>query len=260
MRSIAEVIAAPDFPARLDDINRVREARRQGLMDLYGWPVDANGNGPSCAACGDFGTVPGTDTPCGECGRGLDLTDRKKRDRDWQDGMSARMRDYTITTHPDRAARMAALGWYTGLGVGRGGTLVLSGGVGTGKTGLAVSLLRLAYVDGNTVQGGPWSDLLDDLRPHGDVAARRTAAAFGRCGLLLLDDLGTEKVTDWAAEQLYLIANERYNGQRPTIIGTNLTVRELAGRLGDRVASRLLSDADVIPMAGADRRRDGGAK
>jgi DNA replication protein DnaC len=67
--------------------------------------------------------------------------------------------------------------------------------------------------------------------------------------LLVLDDFGVEKMTDWAAEQLYRIIDSRYEDDLPTIVTTN---RELQ-TLDARIVSRL--GAGVTLCSGADRRR-----
>lgn len=58
--------------------------------------------------------------------------------------------------------------------------------------------------------------------------------------LLVLDDLGTVKCSDWAYQILYTIINNRYENMRKTIITSNLGLKELAQQLGDdRITSRI---------------------
>lgn len=73
-------------------------------------------------------------------------------------------------------------------------------------------------------------------------------------GILILDDVGAEKLTDWVAETFYLIVNKRYNEMLPTIFSSNLAVGELAEMLGDRTASRIVEMCDIIKIDGEDRR------
>ena len=58
--------------------------------------------------------------------------------------------------------------------------------------------------------------------------------------MLILDDLGAEKPSDWVKEQLYVIINRRYENMLPTIITTNCTMNELKDRIGERTASRII--------------------
>jgi DNA replication protein DnaC len=72
--------------------------------------------------------------------------------------------------------------------------------------------------------------------------------------LLALDDLGTENPTSWARDRLYTLVNRRYLAQRPTIVTTNLSLEDLAARLGERTVSRLWGASLVVNMRGSDYR------
>ena len=72
---------------------------------------------------------------------------------------------------------------------------------------------------------------------------------------LILDDLGTEKVTDWSREQLFLIINGRYEDCRPTVITSNYAPGDVGARFagrgeddvpGQRLASRLIDMCRVV--------------
>ena len=64
---------------------------------------------------------------------------------------------------------------------------------------------------------------------------------------LVLDDIGTEKQTDWTHEILYLLVNHRYNTYKTTIATSNLSPEELRKKLkDDRIISRLLFNATVL--------------
>lgn len=73
-------------------------------------------------------------------------------------------------------------------------------------------------------------------------------------GVLILDDIGAERVTDFVAETFYLIVNTRYNEMLPTIFTSNLAIGELAERIGDRTASRIVEMCDIVHLTGDDRR------
>ncbi len=127
---------------------------------------------------------------------------------------------------------------------------LLTGTYGTGKTHLAIAALNLFG------RGEFWKvpDLLDWLRKAAyddkgigiDAALRRFRAATG---LLILDDLGTEKMTEWAGEQLYRILDSRYEMRLPTIITSNQDFGKLDGRVSSRYAEGL------VPCEGMDVRR-----
>ena len=145
------------------------------------------------------------------------------------------------------------------------GILVLHGGIGTGKTHQAYGALR------RIAEAGPRNfqmiattapDLYGLLRPGGsDKGSEHELKRLCRIPLLLLDDLGTEKLSEFTEEATYRIVNHRYNESLPLLITTNLPVRtgtpapDLVTRLGDRLASRLSETATTVSFDGPDLRR-----
>lgn len=157
--------------------------------------------------------------------------------------------------------------------VDRGQSLYLwSTSPGTGKTTLACSLLmKYLLVRGRTIAENDWNypigyipvvDLLDSLRramkePDEEFEtmwARQFSNQAPR--LLVLDDLGAEKPTDWVRERLYQLINFRYANRLSTIYTSNCNRDTVYGRLGDRIGSRVFSSL-VVEVLGADQRRFG---
>ena len=62
---------------------------------------------------------------------------------------------------------------------------------------------------------------------------------YQQVDFLILDDMGTEKITDWVNEKLYQIINYRYENFKSTVLTTNLSGDQLADRLGERIPSRI---------------------
>jgi len=60
------------------------------------------------------------------------------------------------------------------------------------------------------------------------------------CDLLVLDDLGAEKVTDWVQDVLFRIVDGRYRAVRPILVTTNLAPNDLPRTIGERITDRLL--------------------
>jgi len=75
-----------------------------------------------------------------------------------------------------------------------------------------------------------------------------------KASLLILDDLGAEKPSEWVREQLYVIINRRYEDMLPTIVTTNCTTAELVERLGERTVSRLIEMTDTYKIMADDYR------
>lgn len=71
---------------------------------------------------------------------------------------------------------------------------------------------------------------------------------------LFLDDLGTESATDWSKEILYEVINFRYEERLPTFISSNLSPKELANKLGDKFASRVIEMCRSVKTDGVDWR------
>jgi DNA replication protein DnaC len=144
------------------------------------------------------------------------------------------------------------------------GFLVLTGPTGTGKTHQAYGALR------RIAEAGPHRyeliattapDMYGRLRPNGsDKGMEHELKRLATVPLLLLDDLGTEKLSEWTEEATYRLLNERYNACLPLIVTTNLPAGSdngpsLSSRLGERIASRLAQTTTVVTLTGPDRRR-----
>ena len=71
---------------------------------------------------------------------------------------------------------------------------------------------------------------------------------------LILDDLGVEKTTEWSLQTLYTIIDRRYREEKQTLITSNLTLNEIAEKVGDRIASRIAGMCKVVEIKGRDRR------
>ena len=138
----------------------------------------------------------------------------------------------------------------------------LMGGVGTGKTSLAMMLSKTAMEAGRTVAIYSMPGLLARIRRTYDAEMGEEGylSFFDRLtsvDLLHIDDLGTEKRTDWVLEQLYAIVDRRYSEERSMVVTTNLDVQELKDQINDRTVSRLIEMCgDPLPLDGPDKREE----
>jgi DNA replication protein DnaC len=100
------------------------------------------------------------------------------------------------------------------------------GPVGTGKTSLAILVAKAAKDAGRSYAVYPVPRLLAEIKRTFDRDASDNYLAFFRrlCSvdLLVLDDLGAEKQTEWVLEQLYSIVNERWQDRRSIVVTTNI--------------------------------------
>jgi DNA replication protein DnaC len=145
-----------------------------------------------------------------------------------------------------------------------GDWLVLTGGYGLGKTHLALAAGKeiLKYYAKEHVKENPYkyryigaktkaifvnsSELISEIRDSYDsdmIDERQVMTKFKETPLLILDDLGTEKASDWQHEKMYLILNYRYNEWKNTIITTNLNYSGLQKQISERVVDRMYEAA-----------------
>ena len=144
--------------------------------------------------------------------------------------------------------------------------LCLIGPPGIGKTHIAVSILR-RLVEQKHVQGLFYDvrDLLRVIRSTYNPVVRTAEMDILRpvmtAELLVLDDLGAEKPSEWVEETMNLIVNTRYNERRPTIFTTNYEdlpdegeIDTLKARVGFRLHSRLHEMCEFLEYDGGDYR------
>jgi len=124
------------------------------------------------------------------------------------------------------------------------GWLVFAGPSGSGKTHLAAAIAGRCIETGRAALFMVVPDLLDHLRaayqPGSEVGYDDLFEMLRSAPVLLLDDLGTQSATPWAAEKLFQLINHRYGAQLPSVITTNLDLENFDGRIRSR-----LSDADL---------------
>ena len=138
------------------------------------------------------------------------------------------------------------------------GSLYLTGPAGTGKThAAAATALDALLANSRAVQWINVPGLLAAMRASFNSGeAMPTPAEMVRYrDLVVIDDLGAERPTEWARETLYGLINEAYERVVRVIITSNVPPAKLKDALGDRVVSRLAEMCIVIPFTGPDRRR-----
>lgn len=137
----------------------------------------------------------------------------------------------------------------------------LWGEPGTGKTYAACCCARLFVEDGARARKVTAKRLLDEIKESWDARDHRDPDAmryFERLDLLVLDDLGTERPTPWAVEELTRLIDTRAEEGLPTVVTSNWRIGALrdmwGGMEGKRIASRLAGACEPVEVAGPDRR------
>jgi DNA replication protein DnaC len=141
--------------------------------------------------------------------------------------------------------------------------LLLIGLPGVGKTHLAVATLKAWIEKGGTGLFYTMIDLLSLLRgTYASQEGRSESDVLERvkqADMLVLDELGRERVTEWRDEMLHLIVNARYSDRRVTIFTTNFDINDdpiegFPARVGLRIYSRLHEMCEFLHVDGADYR------
>jgi len=147
--------------------------------------------------------------------------------------------------------------------------ILFQGPVGVGKTRLMCSIasglfkkikdLDIYYID--------WNDLIREMRSGEGHATRdffyinELVNRIINADLLLFDELGASKLSEWVQDYIYHIFNKRYNNKKMTVCATNYLDKRiqdgetLAQRVGARIRSRLFEMTEALEIKGTDYRK-----
>jgi DNA replication protein DnaC len=161
---------------------------------------------------------------------------------------------YRDADMPSTEFGAAATRWLRDYAGGKRCNLAILGPVGSGKTWTACAVARVLLLRATVpVTVVTASEFLQSLRPaQGGLDV--DMMQFVTAPVMVLDDLGTERLTEWAEEQLDRLAHDRSHNARPTVITSNLTPSQLKERYSRRTIERLFGGSQLIRIAGASRR------
>ncbi len=134
--------------------------------------------------------------------------------------------------------------------------LLFMGSPGLGKTHLTLAIVSGVVEKGFMAFYGPAENLfalVSSERFSGEN--KGSYEAMLNCDLLVIDDLGTELSTEFSRSVFYNLINSRLLCKKPTVINTNLTMKEIADRYGERIASRLIGNYNANKFLGQDIRQ-----
>lgn len=136
--------------------------------------------------------------------------------------------------------------------------LFLQGATGLGKTHLSLAIANDVIERGYNVIYASAPNIIAQLeKEHFDRDAEgdETKGHLVDCDLLILDDLGTEFQTSFSSATIYNIINSRIMYKKPTIISTNLSVKEIQAAYSKRLVSRIMGDYKRLFFLGNDIRQ-----
>ena len=139
------------------------------------------------------------------------------------------------------------------------GNLLLIGSTGTGKTHISTAIAKEIIHAGFDVIYDSTQNIISDFESDrfksGYGQHEASAEKYLDCDLLIIDDLGTEFVSQFTISCLYNLLNTRQNRGLSTIISTNLSAKELAGKYEGRIYSRIVgNEYKVLFFSGKDHR------
>ena len=134
-------------------------------------------------------------------------------------------------------------------------SILFKGGTGLGKTHLSLAIANVVIEKGfGVVYGSTQSFAVALERERFGREGAGTFQQLTGCDLLILDDLGAEFPSQYVNAMLYDAVNARMLGDRPTVISTNLSMKELEDRYGERFASRVAGYYGKLEFHWADVR------
>ena len=151
--------------------------------------------------------------------------------------------------------------------------LMFFGPPGSGKSHLAAAITNELLARDKTVVFQAVPDLLERIRStfnrHSSESEQEIMWALNECDLLVLDDIGSEKVTGWVYEVFFRIVDGRYRKKKPIVYTSNLTPKELELRFSEfedgdrieiqqtpRILDRITETTDFIKVTASSYRKE----
>lgn len=136
-------------------------------------------------------------------------------------------------------------------------SLLLFGGVGSGKTHLAAAITNVFADKGLSISFDTFIEHLGMIRSQFNTEEEdKHLRDMKNAMLLVIDDLGQEKQTEWSKQVLFEVVNFRYAHKLPIVITTNLSEDGLANYVDEAIISRLHQMCVSVHMKAEDYRME----
>ena len=247
----------------LEDESLALQAKKAELLHASGYPVDYLEDIYSCPKCKDTGFIGSQMCSCliEEYNRQLtsELSTLLKNSDE-------RFENFDLSLYGEAREAMSIVHdtcrEYASSFSERSMNLLFQGGTGLGKTFLSACIARVVAQNGHSVCYDTAASALEAFEmkkfARDAEAAEKASTRVERmleCELMILDDLGTEMLTQISISALYTLINTRLVEGKKTIISTNLTDAELARRYTPQICSRIDGEFLKLPFAGTDIRK-----
>lgn len=133
----------------------------------------------------------------------------------------------------------------------QGTSMVFCGKPGTGKTHLAYAIVNVLQAIRVTAVVRTAADMTSEVKEayksdHSDVTPTTVAEKFAHFDLLVIDEVGVQVSSDAEKRIFFNIINKRYENMLPTILISNLALKELTEFVGERVVDRMRENRGVV--------------
>lgn len=139
-------------------------------------------------------------------------------------------------------------------------SILLWGVSGNGKSHLAAAVHNKLHAKGKVVVYISMPDLLKKIKStfgQGKTESEeQILKALNICDLLIIDDIGAEKTSEWVEEIIFLIIDNRYRRNKPIMATSNLEPKELSGKIGKRAYDRMLEISQPVENKATSYRRE----
>ena len=246
---------------RINEENCALLKRRADILVAAGFPANYTEVRYECAECGDTGTVEYRMCRC--------MRDKLIKAGLESSGMYELVKTQSFENFElkyysgDALPRMKTIlditkKYAEDFEAEKSGSILMMGGTGLGKTHLSSAMGGVIIEKGNDVCYANAVDMLSDFEKEkfGNLRSGESSETekYFSCDLLIIDDLGTELVSQFSTSCLYNLINSRIIRKKSTIINTNFTKEEMRKKYQDRITSRIFGEYLVLPFAGTDIR------
>ena len=241
--------------------NKELQEKRAEILKSHGFDIDYTDMKYECDKCQDQGYV--NEKMC-SCLRTALITRQLESSGVGQLILGQGFENFDLTLYPENTRKDMSciyedLKGYANNFTKNSPNLLLVGGTGLGKTHLSTAIARAVIEKGYYViyetATNVFSDFENDRFRDRYSGEEPVSSKYMECDLLIIDDLGTEVITNFTVSCLYNLINTRLNKRLPIIFSTNLISKEIVKFYNDRITSRLFGDFEIKRFFGCDNRK-----